>query len=308
MNDVRWWIGTVENVDDKERRGRIQVRIFGIHTSETAKNEDCGVGIPTEELPWAMPVMPLIYGGIASSTVPPPGVQPGAWVTGISLDGDVYNKLLVLGIISIAMNASAINPNDSDMGALTNLKAADIKSDLSFDPNELCLTNAGNIIEQLESGGNDNAYNPNSKSGAHGPMQLIGSYIIDHFNSTKASNPEALANFERTTGIKLASSNVTQLAKTNPTLNRILGRGYYKHILENSANGDYVLASFAYCEGPGALKKAMAEFGTPPHDISYEDFAKATAAKYPTGSQRIGKFMQAFGTEGKASCIDLGGK
>ena len=306
MNDIKWWIGVVENTNDKEKRGRIQVRILGIHTTRTDKSEQEGDGIPTEDLPWAQPCMPLTFGGIGNATVPPPGVQEGAWVIGISLDGDAYNKLLVLGVISIAMDPLATNPYESNMNSLTDSSTVTGKKYSGFNIDQSCLENAGNIIEQLESGGNDNAYNPSSKSGAWGPMQLIGSYITDHFNKTKSSNPEQLKNFEDSTGIQLSTSNVTELAKTNPTLNRILGRGYYKWILENPnyANGDYVLASFAYCEGPGALNNALKTYGTPPNDLSYEEFAQKTSSKYPTGSKRVTDFMNSFGDSGKSVCLD----
>lgn len=309
MNDVNWWIGVVENTDDKERRGRIQVRILGIHTTRTDKSEQEGDGIPTEDLPWAQPCMPLTFGGVGNSTVPPPGVQEGAWVIGVSLDGDAYNKLLVLGVISIALDPLAVNPNNSDMLSLTDSNTIPSKAKVNFNTDESCLENAGNIIEYLESRGKDNAYNPTAKSGAWGPMQLIGSYIVDHFNKTKESSPEKLRNFEESTGIKLSTSNVTDLAKTNPTLNRILGRGYYKWVLEdpNYANGDFVLASFAYAEGPGGLNKALREFGTPPRDLSYEEFSRKTASKFPTGSKRVTDFMNSFGENGKSACLTNNG-
>lgn len=81
--EVKWWIGVVENKIDPERRGRIQVRILGVHPeAKHMKNEEAGYGVPTEDLPWALPCLPLTFGGVAHGTVPPPAVMPrsmGNW-------------------------------------------------------------------------------------------------------------------------------------------------------------------------------------------------------------------------------------
>jgi hypothetical protein len=55
--------GVIEDNNDPEKAGRVRVRIFGIHTEKKLKNET--EGIPTEELPWAEPCMPLIEGSIS---------------------------------------------------------------------------------------------------------------------------------------------------------------------------------------------------------------------------------------------------
>ena len=55
--------GIVEERDDPEKMGRCRVRIYGIHTPLKEKTEI--EGIPTEELPWAEPVMGLFEGSIS---------------------------------------------------------------------------------------------------------------------------------------------------------------------------------------------------------------------------------------------------
>lgn len=47
-----WWMGIVENRNDPLKLGRCQVRIFGWHSEEKTL-------IPTSDLPWAQPVIPL---------------------------------------------------------------------------------------------------------------------------------------------------------------------------------------------------------------------------------------------------------
>jgi len=53
--------GVVEDNQDPEKRLRCKVRIFGLHTSKFEKTD--GEGIPTDELPWAEPALPLTGGG-----------------------------------------------------------------------------------------------------------------------------------------------------------------------------------------------------------------------------------------------------
>jgi len=64
--------GVVEdNWSDPEKMGRCRIRVFGIHTPNKIKNDYDG--IPTDELPWAEPVMGLFEGsmsGFGSWTVP----------------------------------------------------------------------------------------------------------------------------------------------------------------------------------------------------------------------------------------------
>jgi hypothetical protein len=90
--NMTWWQGVVENTHDPEKLGRVQVRLFGIHT----ENKDL---IPTENLPWAAPVMPVTSACLNGVGTSPTGVLEGAWVMGFSLDGDLYQDLIVWGTI-----------------------------------------------------------------------------------------------------------------------------------------------------------------------------------------------------------------
>jgi hypothetical protein len=53
----------VEDNVDPQKRGRVRVRIWGLHTEKKIKTEK--EGIPTEELPWAEPCIPIFEGGIS---------------------------------------------------------------------------------------------------------------------------------------------------------------------------------------------------------------------------------------------------
>lgn len=101
LGNTRFFIGQVENNDDSsltgKGQGRVQVRVFGVHPPEVEK-------MPTEVLPWALCIMPNNFGGVSGlGTVPPPQLQKGAWVLGISVD-ETYNSLIVLGSIVMPYN------------------------------------------------------------------------------------------------------------------------------------------------------------------------------------------------------------
>lgn len=124
---VNHWIGTVECIDDPHRCGRIQVRVVGAfdvfsNRTTVTENKEKGIGLPTKDLPWAICSYPITFGGTLQSTLPAPGVQVGAWVHGISLDGDLYNELVVLGILPTFYNIDALstNPKDSNFDMTNN--------------------------------------------------------------------------------------------------------------------------------------------------------------------------------------------
>jgi hypothetical protein len=55
--------GVVEDNEDPEKRGRVRARIFGIHTEKKTKTKT--EGIPTNELPWSEPCLPIVEGGVS---------------------------------------------------------------------------------------------------------------------------------------------------------------------------------------------------------------------------------------------------
>ena len=75
-----WWFGVVEDRDDPLRLGRCRVRILGYHT------DDLEI-LPTDDLPWAMPVMPANSAGTSGVGWSPTGAVPGSWVVGFFADG-----------------------------------------------------------------------------------------------------------------------------------------------------------------------------------------------------------------------------
>ena len=81
MNNIEqkfvWWMGVVEDRQDPLKIGRCRVRILGYHTEDKTE-------IPTDELPWAYPAMPIN----SASRETPVGPVEGSWVMGFFRDGE----------------------------------------------------------------------------------------------------------------------------------------------------------------------------------------------------------------------------
>lgn len=86
-NSFVWWTGIVEDRDDPLKLGRIRVRIFGLHSEDTAR-------IPKENLPWAQIMMPTT--GTQSFF----GPRPGDWVMGFFQDGPNAQLPVIMGTYS----------------------------------------------------------------------------------------------------------------------------------------------------------------------------------------------------------------
>jgi len=88
-DETRWFIGTVVDLADPLQLGRIRVRIAGIHSDNIQD-------IPNDSLPWAQTIMPITEGGVNGLGINT-GIQPGARVFGMFLDGTNSQLPLVFG-------------------------------------------------------------------------------------------------------------------------------------------------------------------------------------------------------------------
>lgn len=100
-DQTRWFVGSVISLNDPEKLGRVQVRIYGVHS-------DNKIDIPDEDLPWAQVVSPITQGsheGVGNYL----GLQTNSLVFGIFLDGQHSQLPLVIGVI----------PKEGDVNTLT---------------------------------------------------------------------------------------------------------------------------------------------------------------------------------------------
>ena len=87
-----WWIGVVENRHDPLYLGRCKVRCLGWHTED--KNL-----MPTDDLPWAFPLMPITSASQTAVGQAPVGPVEGTWVMGFFKDGQSGQDPVMLGTL-----------------------------------------------------------------------------------------------------------------------------------------------------------------------------------------------------------------
>jgi len=97
----RWFFGIVEDRDDPKKIGRVRVRIFNVHPF-TASGSPDKVNVPTDHLPWAVPVNSIISAGILDNSkdgigLSPTGMMLGTTVFGFFADGNECQTPIILG-------------------------------------------------------------------------------------------------------------------------------------------------------------------------------------------------------------------
>ena len=116
-----WFTGVVEDIFDPMQMGRVRVRCFGYHTADKAQ-------IPTEDLPWALVMMPVTSASMSGIGQSATGILQGSWVIGFFRDGPSAQDPIVLGTIpaltpsgdsekgfSDPAGKHPINPDENDM-------------------------------------------------------------------------------------------------------------------------------------------------------------------------------------------------
>lgn len=90
-----WFTGVIEDINDPMEMGRYRVRCFGYHNDD--KSEDSG--IPTEDLPWAMTMLPVTSASISGIGQSATGLLQGTWVIGFFRDGINAQDPVIMGSI-----------------------------------------------------------------------------------------------------------------------------------------------------------------------------------------------------------------
>lgn len=125
MEQNIFWFGVVEDRMDPLALGRCRVRVLGLHNPDTSL-------LPTEDLPWAYPITPMITAGVSGIGHSPTGPVEGTWCVVIFRDSD-HQQPLILGTLAgmpLAGNTAqlkqeskqaavdnAINNNDKSPGS-----------------------------------------------------------------------------------------------------------------------------------------------------------------------------------------------
>ena len=136
----RWFLGVVEDRDDPEKRGRVRVRVHGLHDSSEAV-------VPKATLPWAPVMLPATSSSQKQVGVSATGLQVGSTVFGFFVDGSETTMPIVMGSL----------PGKGDIPQLASEKPSINKQKVGPEPdspysakypyNKVMQTEAGHVIE-----------------------------------------------------------------------------------------------------------------------------------------------------------------
>lgn len=149
-----WFVGVVESRADPLKAGRCQVRIFGDHT---ANKEE----LPTKDLPWAIPMMPITSASMSGKGSAPLGPIEGTWVVGWYLDGPDKQIPMMVGTISASsIPVELTQAQTKERPTITNPTEEEIRKQAEQNPNSPTPTRKsvdgwelGKTSEKYESGG-----------------------------------------------------------------------------------------------------------------------------------------------------------
>jgi hypothetical protein len=113
-NGFIWWVGVVEDRQDPLKMGRVRVRAVGW-------NADNKMQLPTEQLPWAMPMLPV-------NNTNPYAPKEGDMVMGFFTDGEAAQEPVIMGVFpGIALKAANAQEAFSDPRTGDALTSAPVK-------------------------------------------------------------------------------------------------------------------------------------------------------------------------------------
>lgn len=180
-DDTRWFLGDVVSVSDPIQLGRVRVRIYGVHTSSERL-------IPDEDLPWAQPLMPITEGGTNGLGINT-GIQVGARVFGVFLDGKNSQSPLVLGSLPIYDEDAPGGRTTNQLARGTNTLSKSVSVDgapsdpyaAQYPKNAVHQTSSGHVIEIDDTDGAERIH-IHHKSGSFIEFHPDGSLVIKSTN------------------------------------------------------------------------------------------------------------------------------
>ena len=98
--NFNWFFGVVEDRNDPAQLGRVRVRAYGYHTDDKDK-------IPTDSLPWALPLGGIDSASVSGVGTSPTGMVEGTWVVGFFLDGSRAQEPAIVGTLAGAPSQAA---------------------------------------------------------------------------------------------------------------------------------------------------------------------------------------------------------
>lgn len=109
FQNIVWWMGVVEDINDPEEDNRVRVRMYAVHSPE--KKKTTTRGIPTDELMWAQVASSAMEGRMHGLGKSPHDLVQGTQVMGIFADG--RNAQIPVVLFSIGRKTPEEKPNSN---------------------------------------------------------------------------------------------------------------------------------------------------------------------------------------------------
>ena len=167
MFNEMFWIGSVENRDDPEKLGRLQVRILN-------KYDDTKT-IKTAQLPWAVPLQSVTSSAKSGVGFTPVGAEVGSFVMGFFLDGEAAQQPVILGSYAGYEDVTPL----ADGGTVTKSALGPEPASTSapvYPLNSVLRTESGHIIEVDDTEGAERIHIYH-KSGTYLEVSANGDFV-----------------------------------------------------------------------------------------------------------------------------------
>lgn len=186
-----WFVGVVENRNDPKKMGRVQVRIHNIHSDKKTI-------LPTENIPWAVPLMPITSASSGQVGTSPTGITVGSTVFGFFLDGRSAQNPVIAGTFpgipgnDIARHdvASEAREQNRVVKALVGPEPASPYA-AKYPYNKVTKTEGGHVVEIDDTPGRERLH-VFHKSGTYVEIDQTGRLVIkgvgDRFDITIKDN------------------------------------------------------------------------------------------------------------------------
>lgn len=196
-----FYSGIVENRSDPLQLGRCQVRIVGLHTHDKSQ-------LPTNELPWAMPVQPIVSSAMNGIGYTPLGPVEGTTVIIMFADESQQQPIMLGTVGGIPQLPTAID--DDDNSSEINAEVAAKKIELRTIPGP--VTGKKLIFYDKETGRTDLTKDLRANMGVVGFQLPDNTFIVSIDSGTQITiNNEVSGYGENIITFKEPPSNLAQV-------------------------------------------------------------------------------------------------
>ena len=173
-NNLVWFMGIVEDVNDPKKLGRLKVRMINEYSNR----------VDTNDIPWASVMTPINSASFVGVGISPTGITTGSRVIGIFIDGESKTKPLVIGTMPIILNGEETEHSVSQQAR----GQGPVKKEyLEYEPktayaaeypnNDTISTKSGHLIE-IDDTPKAERIHVYHKSGSYVEMNADGSMIV----------------------------------------------------------------------------------------------------------------------------------